>query len=114
MSVSRARSLRKNQTEAERTLWNAVRSKRLDGWKFRRQHPIGVYIVDFVCLERKLIVELDGGHHADGAQKSHDVNRDAWLEGRGYSVIRVWNLDVLNNLEGVLLSVSDALRTPPP
>lgn len=114
MGVDQAKYLRKNQTEAERILWNAVRSKRLGGHKFRRQHPIGEYIVDFVCLERKLVIEVDGGHHADGAQKSHDGRRDAWLEGRGYSVVRIWNMDVLNNLEGVLEFVSETLRTPPP
>ncbi len=61
-----------------------------------------------------MVIEVDGGHHADGAQKSRDEKRDAWFESRGYSVLRIWNMDVLNNLEGVLINISDTLRTPPP
>src|SRR5581483_1370190 len=98
MSTSRARQLRKSMTDAERRLWSKLRGQQLAGLKFRRQAPIGPYIVDFVCLERKLVVEVDGGQHArDGT----DDRRTAWLEREGYRVIRFWNNDILRNTEGV-------------
>jgi very-short-patch-repair endonuclease len=88
--------MRRGQTDAERKLWYAVRAGRLDGWKFRRQVPIGRYIVDFVCPARRLIVELDGGQHAD--QQDYDAARTAFLEGQGYRVMRFQNGEVLRNL----------------
>ena len=94
-----ARKLRSNSTDAERALWRHLRSRRFCGYKFRRQHPIGPYIADFVCLERKLIIELDGGQHVERAS---DVQRDGWLRKHGYCVIRIWNPDVLWNTESVL------------
>ena len=84
-------------TDAERMLWNKLKAKQLRV-KFRRQHTIGKYIVDFVCLEKRLVIEIDGGQHA-GLDK--DVSRDKWLEEQGYKVVRLWNNDVLANLEGV-------------
>ena len=100
MANERARALRQNLTDAERKLWAALRRNAL-GVGFRRQHPIGPYIVDFVCLDRKLIVEADGGQHAE-AQAAHDAERTSWLEARGYVVMRFWNDEILTNLEGVL------------
>ncbi|MDO9468725.1 MAG: endonuclease domain-containing protein [Thiobacillus sp.] len=95
-----ARQLRSKQTDAETLLWSRLRAHRLFGLKFRRQQPIGVYIVDFLCPEKKLIVELDGGQHQERAD--YDSNRDAWLESEGYVVLRYWNNEVMENLEGVL------------
>jgi BirA family biotin operon repressor/biotin-[acetyl-CoA-carboxylase] ligase len=112
MANERARTLRRNQTDAERQLWNALRRNQLDGCKFRRQHSMGAYIVDFICLEKKLIIELDGDQHGHAVHKRHDEKRDTWLKGRGYRVIRYWNNDVYSNIEGVLLEISEYLRMP--
>ena len=86
-------------TDAERLLWQHLRSRQLAGLKFRRQHPIGRYILDFVCLEAGLVIEVDGGQH--GPQHSYDEARTAWLGQRGYRVLRFWNNEVLTNPEGV-------------
>ena len=93
-----ARSLRREQTEAEVKLWQELRGRRLDGIKFRRQVPVGPYIADFLCGEGMLIVEIDGSQHADSAQ---DMVRDAELKARGFRVLRFWNDDVLRDLDGV-------------
>jgi very-short-patch-repair endonuclease len=106
-----ARTLRKNQTEAERNLWKLLRAKRLDNWKFRRQYPIGSYIVDFAFPSARLIVEADGSQHAENA---YDVRRDAWLASQGWRVIRFWNHHILNDTETVLTAVFDALSGPLP
>ena len=95
-----ARFLRKNLTEAEQKLWSRLRRKQLHGFRFRRQRPIGPYIVDFVCLEASLIIEVDGGQHAE--QISKDEVRTRFLEKEGFRVIRFWNNDVLANTDGVL------------
>ena len=95
-----ARALRKNQTDTERWLWQKLRNRQLLNLKFRRQVPIGNYIVDFVCLELKLIIELDGSQHIE--QADYDARRTAYLEQLGFRVIRFWNNEVLNNGEGVL------------
>jgi very-short-patch-repair endonuclease len=104
-----ARALRRDATDAERRLWRLLRQRRLLGLRFRRQHPLGPYIVDFVCLERRLVVELDGGQHVEAAGR--DARRDAWLRSQGFRVMRVWNDDALTRpddvLEAVLLAVSD-------
>ena len=97
--------LRKRSTDVERTLWQSVRSRQLGGVKFRRQAPIGGYVVDFVCLEAMLIVELDGGQH----EPSVDGIRQQWLESAGYRVLRFWNNDVIENLPGVLAVIADTL-----
>ena len=94
-----ARSLRRDMTDAERLLWRHLRQRQIEGYKFRRQHPVGHYIVDFACLEACLIVEVDGGQHAD--REEYDVERTAWLEGQGFRVLRFWNTDVLANIDGV-------------
>ncbi len=101
--VGLAKNLRKNQTDAENLLWRHLRRNYLEGLSFRRQHPIGRYIVDFVCLEKRLILEIDGGQHSIEIEK--DEARTKWLISEGYRVLRFWNNDVLTNLEGVLETI---------
>lgn len=100
MTKERVRELRKNMTDAEQTLWKRLRLRQLEGYKFRRQQPIGNYIVDFVCLEKRIIIEVDGSQHAQ--QLSYDSNRSVWLEKEGYTILRFWNNEVLNETDGVL------------
>ena len=107
MNKARARTLRKNPTEAERALWQRIRLRQLDGHKFRRQQPLSCYIVDFVCLEKKLIVELDGGHHTE--QVASDTERTVWLEQQGFRVLRFWDNDVLKNIEAVTETIRATL-----
>jgi very-short-patch-repair endonuclease len=95
-----ARQLRTKQTDPEALLWSRLRAHRLFGLKFRRQQPIGAYVVDFLCPEKRLIVELDGGQHQENI--AYDKERDAWLISEGYTVRRYWNNEVMGNLEGVL------------
>ena len=82
-----ARELRSGSTDTEKVLWSRLRAKRLEGLKFRRQHPIGKYVVDFACLEKKIVIELDGGQHAEPERKEYDRERDNWLEREGYKNI---------------------------
>ncbi len=105
-----ARNLRRNMTDAERTLWHRLRAGQT-GAKFRRQQPIGPYIVDFVCFDRRLIVELDGGQHADAI--AYDAARTRWLETQGFTVLRFWNNDIMSNIEGVLVRIMEALPPSP-
>ncbi len=107
MSRERARALRNNPTEAERALWKHLRLRQLEGQKFRRQQPLDPYIVDFACLEKKLIVELDGGQHAE--QVASDAERTAWLEAQGFRVLRFWNHDVMKDIEAVKEVIRRAL-----
>ncbi len=100
-----ARFLRKTMTDAERRLWVVLRGRRLNGYKFRRQRPVGPYILDFACLEHRVAIEADGGQHTGN---ENDRRRTAWLEARGWRVLRFWNNDILTNSEGV---VSVILRT---
>jgi len=100
------RGLRSRQTDAERKRWFAVRDRRLSGFKFVRQEAIGPFIVDFVCRDKRLVVEVDGGQHADSAE---DAARDAFLAGGGYRVMRFRNNDVLSNRDGVLTVILEAL-----
>jgi very-short-patch-repair endonuclease len=101
-TLKRARNLRNNQTEAERKLWGYLRDKRLQGYKFNRQVPVGTYIVDFLCAEAKLIVEVDGATHGDAHEVAYDERRTAFLNEQGYRVMRCFNADVFENLNGVL------------
>ena len=103
-----ARDLRRSQTNAERKLWSLLRDRRLAGFKFRRQHPLGPFIVDFCCTEAKVIVELDGGQHA--LTRDDDATRSCYLAGQGYRVLRFWNNEVLGNTSGVLERIVEALR----
>ena len=105
----RAREMRKEPTPAERVLWKAVRSDALDA-TFRRQHPIGPYIVDFVCLRKKLVIEVDGGGHVKPTQIEFDKARSQYLVERGFRVRRYFNHDVLKNLDGVLKDIAEALK----
>jgi len=89
-------------TDAERRLWYVLRDRRLDGYKFRRQHPLGPFILDSACIEHRLVVEADGGHHADSAS---DERRTRWPAERGWRVLRFWNHDILTNAEGVRDSI---------
>ena len=109
--LDKAKSLRTHQTEAEQRLWYHLRAHRFMGLKFKRQKPMGPYIVDFVCLEHRLIIELDGGQHAD--QKSYDSQRDAWLRGQGFQVMRFWNNDVMKQLDEVLEQIRITLSPGP-
>jgi very-short-patch-repair endonuclease len=102
--------MRANQTDAEQRLWKLLRAKRLGGWKFRRQLPVGRYIVDFACPSARLIVEADGGQHSGNG---YDAVRDEWLASQGWRVIRFWNTDILTNEEGVLSAVLAALPPLP-
>ncbi|MGY4475315.1 endonuclease domain-containing protein [Bradyrhizobium sp. USDA 3364] len=107
---ARARSLRASQTNAEAKLWQALRNRRLARWKFRRQHPIDRYIVDFVTLDGKLIVEVDGATHSTSPELKRDEARTKVLEACGFLVVRVTNIDVYDNLEGVLEMIETSLR----
>ena len=106
-----AKALRKDFTDTERLLWKYLRAKQMEGYKFRRQEAIGRYIVDFVCQQKRMVIEVDGGQHS--TEKERDNERDKWLEGKGYKVLRFWNNEVLANTEGVLDIIRDCLNHPP-
>ena len=107
MNKAHARALRPNPTEAERALWKHLRLRQLEGQKFRRQQPLGRYIVDFVCFEKKLIVEVDGGQHSELVVS--DSTRTAWLEAQGFRVLRFWNHQVLADVQAVKEAIREAL-----
>ena len=118
MANARARELRKNQTDAERKLWRYLRSLKRDGLHFRRQAPIGDFIVDFACISFRLVIEVDGGQHNAEAGRISDASREADLRRRGFTVLRFWNNDVMANPEGVMEVVRrtldrDKATTPP-
>jgi len=108
--VDAAKELRKNQTEAEKRLWFKLREKQLCGVKFRRQEPIGNYIVDFVSFENKLVIEIDGSPHKKTETKLNDHQRTLWLQSEGFKVLRFWNGDILNNLEVVINRIKGYLK----
>jgi len=111
-----ARTLRQCMSGAERRLWYLLRRKQLDGFRFRRQQPIGHYIADFVCVKERLVIELDGASHTE--TQGYDEARTAWLKAKGFRVLRLWNNDVLGNQEGVIEKILEALyrgrRSPLP
>jgi very-short-patch-repair endonuclease len=109
--TARARSLRERSTDTETKLWNRLRGRAIGGHKFVRQEPIGPYIVDFVCRERRLIVEVDGGQHATDPR---DAIRTKWLNDHNYRVLRFWNNDVLQNINGVLEVIANTLDAEAP
>jgi len=111
IKTERARRLRQDATKAETALWYQLRSRRLNGHKFVRQEPIGPYTVDLVCRESRLVIEVDGGQHAENP---HDAVRDKWLADHNYRVLRFWNNDVLGNIAGVLEAIATALAESPP
>ena len=96
----RSRDLRKNLTDAEQKLWQKLRNKQIHGNKFRRQFVLGNYIVDFICLDKRLIIEVDGGQHMDNA--GYDLQRDEWLKSQSFKVLRFWNNQVLSEIDSVL------------
>ncbi|HKT30034.1 endonuclease domain-containing protein [Dyella sp.] len=112
LNVDRARTLRRNTTDAERLLWRHLRDRRLSGWKFRRQHEIDRYIVDFVCPDARVIVELDGGQHLQ--QVERDEERTRRLAAIGYRVLGFWNDDVLKNTDAVLEVILEAVARAVP
>lgn len=97
-------------SKAERKLWNELRLRQLDGARFRRQHPIGHYIVDFVCLEKRLVVEVDGEQHTQRDHAAHDERRDRWLAVEGYRVMRFQTIEIYQNLPGVVYTIWGALQ----
>jgi very-short-patch-repair endonuclease len=105
-----ARTLRQNATDPERLLWGRLRRRQLNGFRFRRQRPIGPYVCDFVCLHAFVIVELDGSQHVD--QTAYDARRDAYLRSNGFRVLRFWNGDVLTRIDVVLETIYEALLRP--
>jgi len=111
VKTQRARCLRRAATKAETALWYRLRSRSLNGHKFVRQEPIGPYTVDLICRERRLVIEVDGGQHADNP---NDVARDKWLIDHKYRVLRFWNNDVLSDMAGVLETIATALAEAPP
>ena len=106
LQITRARSMRREPTDAEKRLWRLLRGSRLAGWRFRRQHLIGPYIVDFACFEARLVVEADGGQHSGSVR---DGERDAYLKQCGWQVLRFWNNEVLGNSDGVVTAILEAL-----
>ena len=107
MPNQNARRLRRDSTDTERRLWAVLRDRRLAGYRFRRQHPIGKFIVDFACTKHRLIVEADGAQHSDSKA---DQRRTALLEGEGWRVVRFWDNEVLTNTEGVIEVILQALQ----
>jgi very-short-patch-repair endonuclease len=108
--TSLACKLRQRQTEAEKILWAKLRNRQLEGVKFRRQQPIGRYVVDFASFEKRILVEIDGGQHDETGIRQKDEERTAWLKGEGYRILRFWNNEVLNNMDGVLEVIREALK----
>lgn len=106
-----AKTLRHRLTDTERQLWTQLRAHRMQPCKFKRQQPIGPYIVDFVCFQAHLVIEVDGGQHQDSAA---DLERDAWLEGQGFRVLRFWNNEVLMQMPAVLEKILEVLHPSPP
>ena len=111
ISTRRARTLRENMTETEQRLWLRLRRRQINGHKFRRQFPVGKYVADFVCLEARLIIEVDGGQHAK--QTGKDELRDKWLASQGFRVLRFWNNDVLGETDAVIETIVQALNETP-
>ena len=106
---SLARAMRRAPTDAERALWGALRDRRMQTVKFRRQAPLGPYVVDFLCAAHKLVIEADGSQHVGNP---HDARRDAWLRREGYKILRFFNVDVLREREGVLAAIAAACGLP--
>lgn len=110
--IQRARQLRKNSTPQERKLWSFLKSSKFYGFKFRRQFPIGNYIVDLCCVKAKLVVELDGGQHSNPEDVKYDKDRSEFLQKSGYRVLRIWNNEISGNLDGVGEKIYYMLKNP--
>jgi len=113
MARHRVRELRRNATEAEKVLWERLRGRRLQGLKFQRQFPIGPFVADFCCRERRIVVEADGEGHQTGAQVARDQGRDAYLRGQSYLVLRFTNDEILSDLENVLRKIATTAYQSP-
>jgi very-short-patch-repair endonuclease len=107
-----AKALRNRPTDAEKLLWDRLKQRQVNGLKFRRQQPIDNYIVDFACMEKRLVIEVDGGQHA--ADKHKDEARDYYLRCNGFRVLRFWNHEVINNMEAVLAVIWESSCSPSP
>ena len=105
-----AKILRKNSTIQEKRLWNLIKNHKFHGLKFKRQQPIGNYIVDFICKEAKIIIEIDGGHHNETENTESDIIRTQYLEQKGYKVIRFWNNEIYENIEGVIKKLEQEIN----
>ncbi|HAI73780.1 MAG TPA: DNA (cytosine-5-)-methyltransferase [Candidatus Moranbacteria bacterium] len=105
--LQRSRNLRKNATPQEIIIWSRIKNRNFKKLKFRRQYQLGKYIVDFICLEKKLIIELDGWQHSE--QENYDLERTNYLERQGFKVIRIWNEEINSNLDGVFLKLEEFL-----
>jgi len=112
--TSLAKIMRRHPTDAENLLWQSLRAKRFLGLKFKRQEPIGDYIADFICYEKKIVIELDGGQHARKRNELEDKKRDEWMKSQGFKILRIWNHEVLQNLEGLLEHIADECQSPSP
>ena len=112
MGKGRARALRKNPTDAERTLWKHLRLRQAGGHKFRRQQILGQYIVDSVCFERRPIIEVDGGQHSE--KSKYDRERNKWLAEQGFHVLRFWDNQILQEMDAVRQAIQKALTSNPP
>ena len=112
MSLRYAKAMRSAPTDAERRLWHYLRTRRLCGFKFKRQQPMGAYIVDFICFDRQLVIEVDGGQHAQ--RQAEDATRTAWLQAQGFRVRRFWNDEVLRDLPAVLDAIRSSLHAGAP
>lgn len=113
IGTSRSRALRRNATEPEKALWRALKRIPVYGTHFRRQVPIGPYVADFACLKVRLVIELDGGHHAQDEAAAKDQARTRWLESEGYRVVRFWNAELSESMNGVLDTIYAALYGSP-
>ena len=111
--ISSARSLRRRATDSERLLWQRLRGRQIGGKKFRRQVPIGPYIVDFLSHDARIVIEIDGSQHQEQAHKRRDAARDRWLQAKGFEVLRFWSSDVLAVPEAVLSAIVDAIEHRP-
>jgi len=110
MTTARARDLRRDSSRAEKICWHLLRDRRINGTKFRRQHPIGPYFADFACVSRKLVIEIDGAHHAD--QMEADARRTAVMESLGWRVLRFWANEVVANPEGIWAAIEQVTKAP--
>ena len=107
---NKARDLRSNMTIQEQKLWQIIRNRQFGGYRFLRQYVISSYIVDFVCREKKIIIEIDGGHHNEDLELEYDKKRTIFLENKGYKVIRFWNNDIDNNIDGVFQKLKEVFE----
>ena len=112
-NLDKAKKLRKNQTPQEIIVWSKLRNRGFKNLKFRRQYPIGKYVVDFICLDKKIIIELDGWQHKKERQERYDEKRNEFLEKLGFRMLRFWNNEVNSNLDGVFLKIEEAINLTP-